>query len=110
MELFNEFMIIIVVYHYMMFTNFCTNNKVQFNFGWSKIVFLCIISFVNITLMVVKLVETAKRKKKMAELKEIHEKEMVAQLEALEAERKYRIKNKERRTEVRKKLDLRAMW
>lgn len=42
------------------------------------VAFIGLICFVNITLMIVKSVETAKRKKKMAMLKDIHDKALEA--------------------------------
>lgn len=57
------------------------------------VAFIGLICFVNITLMVVKSVETAKRKKKMAMLKDIHDKALEAQSNALESEKEYRLKN-----------------
>jgi hypothetical protein len=109
-ELFNEFMVSVFIYHLMMFTDYCTSNSMQFIMGYSKIGFLVVIAFVNIVSMVIKSCEKAKRKRRLQNLKDHHLKAMQAALDALSAEKKLRVNNKERRKLVRGKLDLRAIW
>jgi hypothetical protein len=109
-ELFNEFMIMIFCYHLMIYTDFVTVNSMQFLMGYSNIIFFIIIAFVNIGLMIVKSVEKAKRKRRLDKLRVSHNKQMEAAYSAMDEDRKYRIKNKDRRMLIRSKLDLRSMF
>jgi len=109
-ELFNEFMIMIFVYHLMIYTDFVTVNSMQFLMGYSNVIFFIIIAFVNIGIMIVKSVEKAKRKRRLDKLRVAHNKQMEAAYSALDEERKYKIKNKDRRMLIRSKLDLRSMF
>lgn len=109
-ELFNEFMIMVFVYHLMIFTDFVTVNSMQFLMGYSNVIFFVIIAFVNIGMMIVKSVEKAKRKRRLDKLRVAHNKQMEAAYSAMDEERKYKIKNKDRRMLIRSKLDLRSMF
>jgi hypothetical protein len=109
-ELFNEFMILIFVYHLMIYTDFVTVNSMQFLMGYSNVIFFIIIAFVNIGIMIVKSVEKAKRKRRLDKLRVAHNKQMEAAYSAMDEERKYKIKNKDRRMLIRSKLDLRSMF
>lgn len=109
-ELFNESMIMIFVYHLMIYTDFVTVNSMQFMMGYSNVVFFIIIAFVNIGIMIVKSVEKAKRKRRLDKLRIAHNKQMEAAYSAMDEDRKYRIKNKDRRMLIRSKLDLRSMF
>jgi hypothetical protein len=109
-ELFNESMIMIFVYHLMIYTDFVTVNSMQFLMGYSNVIFFIIIAFVNIGLMIVKSVEKAKRKRRLDKLRVAHNKQMEAAYSAIDEDRKYRIKNKDRRMLIRSKLDLRTMF
>jgi len=109
-ELFNESMIMIFVYHLMIYTDFVTVNSMQFLMGYSNVIFFIVIAFVNIGLMIVKSVEKAKRKRRLDKLRVAHNKQMEAAYSAMDEDRKYRIKNKDRRMLIRSKLDLRSMF
>lgn len=109
-ELFNESMIMIFVYHLMVYTDFVTVNSMQFLMGYSNVIFFIVIAFVNIGLMIVKSVEKAKRKRRLDKLRVAHNKQMEAAYSAMDEDRKYRIKNKDRRMLIRSKLDLRSMF
>jgi hypothetical protein len=109
-ELFNESMIMVFVYHLMIYTDFVTVNKMQFLMGYSNVIFFIIIAFVNIGLMIVKSVEKAKRKRRLDKLRIAHNKQMEAAYSAMDEERKYKIKNKDRRMLIRSKLDIRSMF
>ena len=109
-EMFNEFMIMIFCYHLMIYTDFVTVNSMQFLMGYSNIIFFIIIAFVNIGIMIVKSVEKAKRKRRLDKLRVAHNKQMEAAYSAMDEDRKYRIKNKDRRMLIRSKLDLRSMF
>lgn len=109
-ELFNESMIMVFVYHLMIYTDFVTVNKMQFLMGYSNVIFFIIIAFVNIGIMIVKSVEKAKRKRRLDKLRIAHNKQMEAAYSAMDEDRKYRIKNKDRRMLIRSKLDLRSMF
>jgi len=109
-ELFNESMIMVFVYHLMIYTDFVTVNSMQFLMGYSNVIFFIVIAFVNIGLMIVKSVETAKRKRRLDKLRIAHNKQMEAAYSAMDEDRKYRIKNKDRRMLIRSKLDLRSMF
>jgi len=109
-ELFNESMIMIFVYHLMIYTDFVTVNSMQFLMGYSNVIFFIVIAFVNIGLMIVKSVEKAKRKRRLDKLRVAHNKQMEAAYSAMDEERKYKIKNKDRRMLIRSKLDLRSMF
>jgi len=109
-ELFNESMIMVFVYHLMVYTDFVTVNSMQFLMGYSNVIFFIVIAFVNIGLMIVKSVEKAKRKRRLDKLRIAHNKQMEAAYSAMDEDRKYRIKNKDRRMLIRSKLDLRSMF
>jgi hypothetical protein len=78
--------------------------------GYSNVIFFVIIAFVNIGLMIVRSVEKAKRKRRLDKLRVAHNKQMEAAFSALDEERKYKIKNRDRRMLIRSKLDLRSMF
>jgi hypothetical protein len=109
-ECFNEFMILLFVYHLMIFTDFVEDNKAQFKMGYSQIGFYIVIIIVNIILMILRQIENVKKTRRMEALKKSKIATMEAAFAAMEEDRKYRVKNKDRRDLVRAKLNLRAMW
>ena len=78
--------------------------------GYSNVIFFIVIAFVNIGIMIVKSVEKAKRKRRLDKLRIAHNKQMEAAYSAMDEDRKYRIKNKDRRMLIRSKLDIRSMF
>ena len=70
MEIFNECMIMLFNYHMIMFTDFCYDNKVQYLTGGSYQASILLLVFVNISMIVTKVVESYKRKKHLDRLKD----------------------------------------
>jgi magnesium-transporting ATPase (P-type) len=68
-EVFNEFMIMIFIYHLLLFTDYCINNAMQFAMGYSFVCGLVVIVFFNLALMIVKTVERSARKRKLDKLR-----------------------------------------
>jgi len=78
--------------------------------GYSQIGFYIVIIVVNIILMILRQIENVKKARRMEALKKSKVAAMEAAFAAMEEDRKYRVKNKDRRDLVRAKLNLRAMW
>jgi hypothetical protein len=70
MEIFNESMIMLFNYHMILFTDFCYDNKVQYLVGGSYQASILLLVFVNISMIVTKVVESYKRKKHLDRLKD----------------------------------------
>ena len=69
LEIFNEVMIMFFNYHLLIFTDFCTNPRMQFAMGFSYCVFIGIVVLVNISFMISNTIEKSKRKNKLKKLK-----------------------------------------
>lgn len=70
MEIFNECMIMLFNYHMILFTDFCYDNKVQYLTGGSYQASILLLVFVNISMIITKVVESYKRKKHLDRLKD----------------------------------------
>lgn len=109
-EMFNEFMIIIFIYHLLLFTDFCLNNKMQFSMGYSFVSSMLLIVFANLALMVIQTVERSARKRKIDKLRLAQQIHMKAVQEAKDKEIRKNLIIRKRKAMIKGKLDLRSQW
>lgn len=70
MEIFNEFVILIVGYHLFTFTNFVLDGMKQFEMGYSLVIFISLTFVSNIVNMVIKNVRKFRQKLRLQQQKE----------------------------------------
>ena len=69
-EIFNEFVILIVGYHLFTFTNFVLDGMKQFEMGYSLVIFISLTFVSNIVNMVIKNVRKLRQKLRLKQQKE----------------------------------------
>jgi len=109
-EMFNEFMIMVFIYHLLLFTDFCLNNKMQFSMGYSFVSSMVLIVFANLALMIVQTVERSTRKRKIDKLRLAQQIHMKAVQDAKDKETRKNLIIRKRKAMIKGKLDLRSQW